>query len=378
MKHIFIIGCRGYHYNYGGWETFVSSLVDNYNDKNTVFHIGQLGENNEEIKINDNIIVNNIKVGIGSSAKMLVYTIKTFNYYINYVKDNKLKNCYFLILGLKLGPYLKLKKKELKKLKIKTFVNPDGLEHMRSKWNYFIKKFFLYSEKVMLNNCDKIVCDALGIKEYIDKKYKKLKNKTVYIAYGTEEVNTSDDEDIKVLEEYELEKDKYLLMVGRCVPENNYELVITEFMKSSIGKKLVIISNISNGNYYNKLISDTDCLKDTRIKFIDGVYDKKKLTSIRKNAFLYIHGHSVGGTNPSLLEALSTTDLNVLYDVNFNKDVGMDSCLYFKEEGSLEKILEDSRLLENSKKKLGKKAKKIIKENFTWEIIVNKYKEIFK
>lgn len=378
MKHIFIIGCRGYHYNYGGWETFVSSLVDNYNDKNTVFHIGQLGDNNEEIKINDNILVNNIKVDIGSSAKMLVYTIKTFNYYINYIKENNLKNCYFLILGLKLGPYLKLKKKELKKLKIKTFVNPDGLEHMRSKWNYFIKKFFLYSEKTMLNNCDKIVCDALGIKEYIDKKYKKLKNKTVYIAYGTEEVNTSDDEDIKVLEEYELEKDKYLLMVGRCVPENNYELVITDFMKSSIGKKLVIISNISNGNYYNKLISDTDCLKDIRIKFIDGVYDKKELTSIRKNAYLYIHGHSVGGTNPSLLEALSTTDLNVLYDVNFNKDVGMDSCLYFKEEGSLEKILEDSRLLENSKKKLGKKAKKIIKENFTWEIIVNKYKEIFK
>lgn len=378
MKHIFIIGCRGYHYNYGGWETFVSSLVDNYNDKSTIFHIGQLGDNNEEIIINDNIIVNNIKVDIGTSAKMLIYTIKTFNYYINYVKNNKLKNCYFYILGLKLGPYLKLKKKELKKLKIKTYVNPDGLEHMRSKWNYFVKKFFLYSEKIMLNNCDIIVCDALGIKEYIDNKYKKLKNKTKYIAYGAEEIDITNIDEEKILKEYDLEKDKYLLMVGRCVPENNYELVITEYMKSSIGKKLVIISNISNGNYYNKLVNDTNCLKDTRIKFIDGVYDKNKLAVIRKNAYLYIHGHSVGGTNPSLLEALSTTDLNILYDVNFNKDVGMDSCLYFKEEGSLEKILEDTKLLENSKKKLGKKAKKIIKENFTWEIIVNKYKEIFK
>lgn len=378
MKHIFIIGSRGYHYNYGGWETFVSSLVDNYNDNSTIFHIGQLNNNNEEIKIKDNIFVNNIKVNIGTSAKMLIYTIKTFNYYINYVKKNKLKNCYFYILGLKLGPYLKLKKNTLKELRIKTFVNPDGLEHMRSKWNYFIKKFFLYSEKSMLNNCDKIVCDALGIKEYIDKKYNNLKNKTVYIAYGTEEIETSLDDDKKALKEYNLEKDKYLLMVGRCVPENNYELVITEYMKSSTGKKLVIISNISNGSYYNKLVTSTNCLSDTRIKFIDGVYDKKKLASIRKNAYLYIHGHSVGGTNPSLLEALSMTDLNILYDVNFNKDVGMDSCLYFKEVGSLEKILEDSKLLENSKKKLGKKAKNIIKDNFTWEIIVNKYKEIFK
>lgn len=378
MKHIFIIGCRGYHYNYGGWETFVSSLVDNYNDKNTIFHIGQLGDNNKEIKINDNVIVNNINVNFGTSAKMLIYTIKTFKFYINYVKENKLKNCYFYILGLKLGPYLKLKKKELKELKIKTFVNPDGLEHMRSKWNYFIKKFFLYSEKVMLNNCDIIVCDALGIKEYIDHKYKNLKNKTKYIAYGAEEVDISNMDEESILREYNLEKDKYLLMVGRCVPENNYELVITEYMKSSTPKKLVIISNISNGNYYNKLINDTDCLKDTRILFIDGVYDKKKLSIIRKNAYLYIHGHSVGGTNPSLLEALSLTDLNILYDINFNKDVGMDSCLYFKDVGSLEKILEDKKLLENSKKKLGNKAKKIIKENFTWKIIVNKYKDIFK
>lgn len=378
MKHIFIIGCRGYHYNYGGWETFVSSLVDNYNDKNTIFHIGQLGDNNKEIKINDNIIVNNINVNFGTSAKMLIYTIKTFKFYINYVKENKLKNCYFYILGLKLGPYLKLKNKELKNLKIKSFVNPDGLEHMRSKWNYFIKKFFLYSEKVMLNNCDIIVCDALGIKEYIDHKYKNLKNKTKYIAYGAEEVDISNMDEESILREYNLEKDKYLLMVGRCVPENNYELVITEYMKSSTPKKLVIISNISNGNYYNKLINDTDCLKDTRILFIDGVYDKKKLSIIRKNAYLYIHGHSVGGTNPSLLEALSLTDLNILYDINFNKDVGMDSCLYFKDVGSLEKILEDRKLLENSKKKLGNKAKKIIKENFTWEIIVNKYKDIFK
>ena len=117
---------------------------------------------------------------------------------------------------------------------------------------------------------------------------------------------------------------------------------------------------------------------DKRIKFIDGIYDEKKLACIRKNAYLYIHGHSVGGTNPSLLEALSLTDLNILYDVCFNHDVGKDSCLYFKDTGSLTKLLNNKELLDKNKSVLGKKAKNIIKNNYTWEIIVNKYKSIFK
>ena len=98
-------------------------------------------------------------------------------------------------------------------------------------------------------------------------------------------------------------------MVGRCVPENNYELIISDFMKSTIKKSLVIITNLSSSNYYKELVEKTGCLKDSRIHFIDGVYDGLKLAVIRKNAYLYIHGHSVGGTNPSLLEALASTDL---------------------------------------------------------------------
>ena len=136
-------------------------------------------------------------------------------------------------------------------------------------------------------------------------------------------------------------------MVGRCVPENNYELVINEFMNSDIDKNLVIITNLSSSNYYDKLKISTNFNKDTRIKFIDGVYDKEELAVIRRNAYLYIHGHSVGGTNPSLIEAMSLTDLNILYDVCFNHDIGLDTCLYFK-------------------------------DNFTWDIIVNEYKKLFK
>ena len=230
----------------------------------------------------------------------------------------------------------------------------------------------------MLNSSDIIICDSLGIKDYVDEKYPRLNNRTMYIAYGSNTFDFKSIKESKVLNEYDLKKDNYCLMVGRCVPENNYELVIKEFMKSNIKKDLVIISNLDSSNYYNELVNKTDCASDSRIRFINGVYDQNKLAVIRKNAYLYIHGHSVGGTNPSLIEALSLTDLNVLYDVNFNRYAGGNSCLYFKEDNSLTEILNNKIMLDSVRKEKGKLAKDIVKNNFTWDIIIDKYKEIFK
>lgn len=378
MKHVFIIGARGYHANYGGWETFVSNLVDYYDDKNTIFHISKYTENkNEKEKIiNKNVIVTPIYTKIKGHAKMFLYTINAFKHYIKYVKNNNIEKPYFYILGLKLFNYLKLKRKQTKKLGINIIVNPDGLEWKRSKWPYPVKKFFLLSEKLMLNNCDKIICDSLGIEDYIIKKYPSLKGKTTYIAYGYEDIDLKQIDTKKTLKKYNLKKDDYLLVVGRCVPENNYEIIIKDFIKSNINKKLVIISNLSSTNYSQKLKEISQ--SDDRIIFIDGVYNKIELGTIRKNAYLYIHGHSVGGTNPSLIESLSLTDLNILYDVCFNRYAGEETCLYFKEKGSLTKLLNNQNYLDKQKKILGPKAKKRVKENYTWKIIIDKYKKIFK
>ena len=376
MKHVSIIGARGYHAKYGGWETFVSNLVDNYNDENTTFHISSLMEDKkEEYKVSKNIIVTPFDIKQNGGLKMLLCTIKAFNYYLKYIKQNNLTNTYIYVLGLKLGPLLKIKRNTIKKLGTKVLVNPDGLEHERAKWSYLVKKFFLLSEKWMLNNCDTIVCDAKGIKKYVDIKYPKLKKKTIYIAYGTNKIDLSNVDEKTILKEYNLSKNNYCLMVGRFVPENNYEVVIKSFMKSKINKKLVIVSNISSSNYYDEVVQKTNCNKDDRIIFINGIYDQTKLAVVRKNAYLYIHGHSVGGTNPSLLEALSLTNLNILYDVNFNKDVGRKSCLYFKKEEELTRLL--NSIDKYDSKKLGKECKEIIKNNFTWQIIVDKYKGLF-
>ena len=379
MKNVFIIGSRGYHENYGGWETFVTNLVDNYNDPNTLFYISKITINDEkEIKVNDNIKVFPIKVKNYGGLNMFKYAIKSLNKTIEYIEKEHIENAYIYILGLKLLNYLGLKKNKLHKLGATIIVNPDGLEWKRSKWNKIAKKFFLLSEKWMLKNSDIIICDSLGIKDYVDNRYPNVKDKTTYIAYGSNKFDFSSINESEILKKYHLKKDNYCLMVGRCVPENNYELVIKEYMNSKINKDLVIISNLDSSNYYNELTSITNCNSDKRIKFINGVYDTTSLAVIRKNAYLYIHGHSVGGTNPSLIEALSLTDLNILYDVSFNRYAGMDSSLYFKFKGDLTKLLDDTTYLDSIRKEKGKWAKEIVKNNFTWKIIVDKYKEIFR
>lgn len=380
MKNIFIVGARGYHAKYGGWETFVSNLVDHYQDKNTKFYISMYTDdpNLKEYEVSKNITVTPIYVKNMGSATMFFYSIYAFRYYLKYIEKQHIDGAIIYMLGLKLFHYLAIAQRKIKKLGIHVFVNPDGLEHQRSKWSMPVKKFFLLSERLMLNYSDVIVCDGLGIQKYVCSKYPKLSDRTVYIAYGTNTFDLTDVDYEAILEEYGLKSNDYCLMVGRCVPENNYELVIQDFMNSQIDKELVIITNLSSSKYYQELVSKTNCKSDLRIRFIDGVYDEEKLAVIRRHAYLYIHGHSVGGTNPSLIEALSLTDLNILYDVCFNHDIGGNACLYFKDSGSLTKLLDHQKLLDSSRKKLGPKAKKLVKENFTWEKIVEEYQKIFK
>jgi len=383
MKNIFIVGARGYHASYGGWETFVSNLVDYYNDLDTRFFVGELTSDKNKDKtyrkINDNLYISYIYVNEDmGSPKMFIYSIKSYMECLKYIKKNKLRDSYIYVLGLKLGPMLWFNKIFRKRYNVRVMVNPDGLEHKRNKWNKVVQFCFLLSEWSMVNHCSMVICDSLGIQKYIEDTYKKVRGKTTYIAYGAREYDFSKIDEEKILKEYKLKRDGYCLMVGRCVPENNYELVISEFMKSKIKKDLVIITNINSSNYYQELLVKTGCEKDKRIKFINGVYDGDKLATIRKNAYLYIHGHSVGGTNPSLIEAISLTDLNILYDVCFNHDIGGDTCLYFEKKGSLVKLLDDKKMLDSSKNKLGNKARELFYNKFTWDKIVSLYKDIFK
>lgn len=151
-------------------------------------------------------------------------------------------------------------------------------------------------------------------------------------------------------------------------------------MKSKVTKDLVIITNVEENKFYNELKEKTKFDKDSRIKFVGTVYDAPMLQKIRENAYGYIHGHEVGGTNPSLLEALATTNLNLLLEVGFNKEVAEEGAIYWnKEENNLSNLLNkvDETLSKEEIEEYGKKAKQRIEQEYNWESIVEKYEKIF-
>lgn len=262
-------------------------------------------------------------------------------------------------------------------------MNPDGHEWLRAKWNRTIRAYWKYSEKGMVKHADFVICDSKNMECYIQDTYKSYEPKTTFIAYGADvEESRLSDEDPMLLEWYHkwnLKPGDYYLIVGRFVPENNYETMILEFMKSETNKKLAIISNVEENPFYQKLKAATGFEKDERIVFCQTVYDEQLLKKIRENACGYLHGHEVGGTNPSLLEALGSTEVNLLLDVGFNREVGEDAALYWtKEPGSLAALIEDVAEFDREKREgYGKLAKERIITFYSKEQIVKSYEEVF-
>ncbi|CDM69231.1 glycosyltransferase [Clostridium bornimense] len=382
MKNVFIIGSKGIPAKYGGFETFVDKLTEKQQSKEIKYHVACMAKDTKEFSHNGarcfNINVPNI-----GPAKAVYYDIKAMKECIRYIKENNIENPIIYILACRIGPFIGQYKKRLKKLGGTLFVNPDGHEWKRGKWNWAIKKYWKLSERLMVKHADLLVCDSKNIEKYIKEDYKKYNPKTTFIAYGADtKKSILEDNDSKLLKWYKekgIRAKEYYLVVGRFVPENNYEIMITEFMKSNTKKDFVLITNVEKNKFYEKLKEKTGFEKDRRIKFVGTVYDQELLKKIRENAYGYFHGHEVGGTNPSLLEALATTDLNILLDVGFNREVGEDGAAYFsKKSGDLCNKINELEFLDYvSLKKIGEKAKLIIETRYEWELIIHDYEKVF-
>ena len=154
--------------------------------------------------------------------------------------------------------------------------------------------------------------------------------------------------------------------------------MICEFMKSKTSRDFVIITT-RDDKFLASLDKKLHFSNDKRIKFVGTVYDKELLKKIRENAYGYFHGHEVGGTNPSLLEALGATKLNLLLDVGFNKEVAKEGAIYWtKEKGNLARLIEKTDHMESEEiKVLESKAKSRIQEEYSWERIADLYEKVF-
>ncbi len=398
MQHVFIVGSKSMG-AYGGYETFVNKLTEYHqNNENIKYHVackangdGSMDESKLEgaVKISDtefeyhNAHCFKIHVPNIGPAVAVYYDIAALNYCCKYIKENKIEHPIVYILACRIGPFATHYQKLIHKLGGKVYLNPDGHEWMREKWSAPIRKYWKVSEQMMVKHSDYIICDSVNIEKYIRESYGKYNPKTTFIAYGADTTkSTLQSFDEKVVAWYK-EKDvtpkEYYLVVGRFVPENNYATMINEFMKSDTDKDFVIITNVEGNAFYENLRKTTNFESDSRIKFVGTVYDQELLKKIREDAYAYFHGHEVGGTNPSLLEALAITDLNLLLDVGFNREVGEDGALYWtKDDGNLAKLINEAdNMSEEKRAEMSLLAKKRISDWYSWEYIVDKYESAF-
>ena len=380
MQHVFIIGSRGLPAQYGGFETFVDQLVSHKVSSDIQYHVACLSNDQAyqyfDYKGVDCFTIKAPKLG---PARVIAYDMMAINYALKLIKKQGIEQPIFYVLGNTIGAFVAPFARKIHKMGGRFYINPDGLEWKRAKWAKPIQAYLKYSEKIMTRHADLVISDNPGIESYIKEAYPW--SKTTYIAYGTDLSPTNlTSQDRKVRELYhkwQTQEKNYYLILGRFVPENNYETAIREFMASSTKRDLVIICNHEGNPYFEELRARTGFDQDPRVKFVGTVYDQDLLKYIRKESFAYIHGHEVGGTNPGLLEALAHTDLNLVLGVSFNQTVAKDAAQYWtKEAGNLAHLIDQVDSLEDVSE-WGQRAKANMKQNFTWEKIVGEYEELF-
>lgn len=381
-QHCFIIGSKGIPARYGGLETFVEKLTQYKASDRLVYHVAGMGKRDRQYRYHGARCFVLAVPDIGP-AKAVLYDMLALQRCIDYCREHPdIRRPIFYVLACRIGPFISFFKKQIHRLGGVIYVNPDGHEWMRQKWCYLIRRYWKFSERLMVKHADLMICDSRHIEVYIKNEYAGYRPCTMYIAYGADQVLGGLTEDDRRFQEWCSEKGLkakgYYLIVGRFVPENSYEIMIREFMASRTKRDLAIITTV-NKRFYVRLERELHFKKDGRIKFVGSVYDQGLLEKIRANAYGYIHGHTVGGTNPSLVEAMSSTDLNLLSNVRFNREVGGDSALYWdKRPGDLSALINRvDEMTEEERRGLGSRAKKRVADGYTWEKICEKYERLF-
>ena len=380
MQHVFIVGSKGIPGAYGGYETFVDRLTECHEgDPEIRYHVACKSDEDGEFEYHGARCFK-VKVPDIGPAQAIWYDVASLSRCVSYIEENHIEHPVVYVLACRIGPFCKRFHRRIRALGGELYVNPDGHEWARAKWSAPVRRYWKLSESLMARNCDLLVCDSTTIERYIRDEYGDVP--TTYISYGADARRSAlADDDPKWtswLAEKGLAPGSYYLVVGRFVPENNYETMIREFMRSSSRRDFALVTNV-NGRFLDELEKRTHFGSDPRIKFVGTVYDRELLMKVRERARGYLHGHEVGGTNPSLLEALGSTDLNLLLDVGFNREVAEGAALYWtKEPGDLASLIERvDAMPEEEISALGEAAKARVAEAYSWRFISDEYRSLF-
>lgn len=250
--------------------------------------------------------------------------------------------------------------------------NMDGLEYKRTKFNKWVRKFVFWEERMAVKHSHYLIADNMGIHDYYKEKYGK---DSKFLAYGAD---IHDDYNVEHLKEYGLKPEEYYILVARLEPENNIVMAIEGYLHSKEnGKRPLIVVGKTNTPHGKELVAKYG--KEKGVKFVGGIYDFNKLNSIRHFSKAYFHGHSVGGTNPSLLEAMASECFILAHDNIFNRAVLKDNSLYYPNAEKVTEMLNDiENICTLHKKNFTDGNVEEIKNEYSWEHLVDQHEEYFK
>jgi len=252
------------------------------------------------------------------------------------------------------------------------WINPDGLEWARAKWGFVGKNYFRVMERTSLRVANRIIADSEAIAASLAGRHGKLKACTV-IEYGCDVIQTPPSTD--VLAEFALSPQTYYLVVCRLEPENHILEIILAFQRSSSTKQLVVLGNNLSQTRYVQLLRS---VVDSRIRMVGTVYDQSKLKSLRYHSFGYIHGHSVGGTNPSLLEAMGCGNLIFAHDNPFNRETLGPCGNYFVNARDLTKAIDRAERQTDGLPEVKDAVKQRARTAYQWPDVISRYEALIR
>lgn len=357
---IAILGTRGIPNNYGGFEENAENLSKwwvKLGHEVTVYN-----PDYHPYKENE---WNGVKIRHIFSKEDKIGMLGNFIYDYLCLKD-AVKQKFDIILNLGYVPsafFFNLKEKT----NAKFITNMDGIEWKRSKWNSILKKIIKLCEKRAVDLSDFLIADNPGIEDYYRNNYK-VEN-IRFIAYGADLFDRPLE---SYLKEFNIKKYSYYLLIARLEPENNIEMILDGYLNSRAKEPFIVVGGLKNkySKYLLKKYQDIE-----KIKFIGGIYDYNKLSTLRWFSKLYFHGHSVGGTNPSLLGAMASNAYIAAHNNPFNKYILGDEAFYFSNTHEVSNIIINyTDIYRNS---FIEKNREKIKKNYNWEKISKEYLKLF-
>ncbi len=361
-----IIGTRGIPARYGGFETFAQELSVRLNGKGMEITVICPKTDNPAPDYN----------GVKLLYADVTKDEKPMRYYIDSAAL-AVKQKFDIVLTCGQGGYAYIPHLWRRKSSRPIFItNTDGIEHRRTKWNKIVRlgvRFVGEMTSVILS--DYLVADSKGIKSYLEKEYRFVPDKKIFtIEYGAEVLDRSDYPE-EILDRYGLKPGEYYLVVSRLEPENNVAMIIEGFKKAKTGKPLIVVGNLKATKYIDGI---QESAKGADIRFIGGVYEPALLKALRIHAAAYLHGHSVGGTNPSLLEALGAGNIVIGHDNPFNREVTDNAMFYFSTPAECAEAIEKVENLGPEEiGRLKRLATDRIAGYYNWDRIAEEYGRMF-